>query len=108
MSNVRTLVSDALKDKNPALFRELQIRCKLKDFLAEKTAEIQDAIVSRTMEIAKWHGLTEATSPLDKAAMLKVAESLASEEVLAEMLEFPQDETSQPSPDATTHLAAAI
>lgn len=106
--NTIDLVRNALKDKNPALFRDLQMRGGLKDFLAERTQEIQDAIVSRTMEIAKGQGLTEATSPLDKAALLKVAESLASEEVLAEMLEFPQDETSQPSPDATTPLAAAI
>lgn len=108
MAQMTQTVRLALKDKNPALFKELQMRGGLNDFLSERTAEIQDAIVSRTMEIARWQGLTEATNPMDKAAMLKVAESLAVEEVLAEMLEFPQDETSPPSQGATTHLAATI
>lgn len=108
MSNVRTLVREALKNLQPTLFKQLSAAGTLDEFVATRADEINEAIVSRTMQIAQQQGLTETTSPLDKAAMLKVAESLASEEVLSEMLEFPPDETSPQKPDETTPLAMAI
>lgn len=110
MSNVLTLVREALKDKSPALFKELQMRGGLNDFLAEKVEEIQDAIHNREREIAQAQGYNRLlqTNPMEAAGVMKMASALAREEVLDEMLEFQPPETSQPRPAATTLSATPI
>lgn len=110
MSNVQTLVRDAIKDKMPDLFKELQMRGGLNEFVTEKAEEIQDAIHNREREIALAQGYNQLlqSDPMKAAGVMKMAGALAREEVFAEMLEFPQGETSQPRPDATTLSATPI
>lgn len=104
MTGLQTLVRDALKIKNPPLFRELQMRGGLNEFLAEKVEEIQDAIHNREREIAQAQGYNRLlrTNPMEAVGVMNMASALAREEVLDEMLEFLLPETSQPRPAATT------
>lgn len=90
-----SLVHNALKEQNPTLFSSLQHSGKLTEFVQNRADEIASAIVSRQMELAKFNGLTESTPPMERVGILNMAAGLAREEVLSEMLEFPQDETSR-------------
>lgn len=110
MSNIHTLVRDALKDKNPTLFRELQMRGGLNEFLAEKVEELQDEVHNRSREIALAQGYNNLlqTNPMEAVGVMNMALALAREEVFAELLEFPQDETSLQRPAATTLSATPI
>ena len=92
----------ALKDKNPALFKELSATGKLTAFVTDLAEQMADQIVTLTLEIAAQNGANRAGSFQEKVGILNQARSLATETVLAEMLEFPQDETSLQSQDATT------
>lgn len=110
MTSLQTLVRDALKDHNPTLFRELQMRGGLNDFLAEKAEEMQDAIHNREREIAlaqRYNQLLQ-TNPMEAAGVMKMAGALAREEVLAELLEFLPPETSPQRPAETTLSATPI
>jgi len=104
MSNVQALVRDALMDKNPYLFRVLQQHGDLNEFLAQRTEEIKDAIHNREREIALAQGYNELlqSDPMQAVSVMKMAGLMAREEVFAELLEFPQDETSPPRQGATT------
>lgn len=110
MTSTHNLVRDALKDKSPALFKELQMRGGLNDFLSEKAEEVQDAIHNREREIAQAQGYNQLllTDPMKAAGVMKMASALAREEVFAEMLEFLSLETSQQRPGATTLSAIPI
>lgn len=92
--NTLNLVKTALKEKNPALYRDLQSRGELAKFLTETADEIANRIVSMVQEMRranKWDSL----DPMTLARNLKAADATAREIVLAEMLEFPLDETSR-------------
>ena len=104
MNNTETMVLQALKDKAPDLHKQLQASGDLKAFLKERAEQIADSSMTLTQEIAKKHCRDKAKTLEEKAGILKMAESMANEKVLAEMLEFPQDETSPSSPAATTPL----
>ena len=81
----------ALKDKNPALFKELSASGELHQFVTERADEIQDEIATLTMELSA--KARKATSdPMEVAQILKGYDSMAREIVLADMLEFPQDD----------------
>ena len=101
------LVCKALKDKNPALHKQLADSGKLTEFVSNLAEQINEQIVTLAVEIANKNGMSRKPerSLLDKAGILKQAESLATEIVLAEMLDFPQDEASPQRPDETTPLA---
>jgi len=101
MSNTLNLVRAALKDKNPSLYQELSKAGSLSTFLEERTDEIQDQITSLMMEI-RAKGNWESLPLPELAANLKMAHAQATEIVLAEMLEFPQDETYPQSQGETT------
>ncbi len=102
--NTQSLVKAALKEKNPALFSSLQHSGKLNEFLDERTDEIKTAVHNRQLQIAKSQGMTESAPYLERVGILKMADALAREEVFAEMLEFPRDETSPSRPDEITPL----
>lgn len=104
MTGLHNLVRDALKDKNPTLFKDLQRTGGLNDFLAERTEAIQDFVHNREREIALAQGYSQLlqSDPMKAASVMKMASALAREEAFAEMLEFPPDETFPPRPAATT------
>ena len=97
----------ALKDKNPALFKELSATGELTAFAADLAEQINEQIVTLTLEMAEQNGANKAQSFQEKVGILNQARSLATETVLAEMLDFPQDQTFPQSPDATTLSATA-
>ena len=85
------LVKAALKDKNPALYKSLAASGELNQFVTERADEIQDEIATLTMELSA-KARKETSDPMEIAQLLKGYDSIAQETVLAEMLEFPQDD----------------
>lgn len=108
--NTVDLVRNALKEQNPALYSSLQHSGKLNEFLDERTEEIKDVVHNRGYEIARSQGYNKLleTDPIQAVGVMNMALALAREEVFAEMLEFPQDETSPSRPDETTPSAMPI
>ena len=102
--NTEKLVLAALKEKSPALHRQLAQSGKLQAFVKERSEEIADQRATLTMEIANRNGLQKA-DPMKAVGIMSQADSLATESVLSAMLEFPQDETSPQRPAETTPSA---
>lgn len=107
MDKTEKMVLAALKEKNPALHQQLADQGKLKAFLTDQADEISNQIVTLTMELAARQGHDRAKSLAEGAGILKACEASATETVLSEMLDFPQDETSRQRPDETTPSAMA-
>lgn len=91
--NTEKLVLAALKEKNPALHKELAQAGTLRAFVEERAEEISDAVGTLTMELAPKQGYKQAKSLPEAAGILKACEATAKEIVFAEMLEFPQDDS---------------
>lgn len=108
MDKMENLVLLALQEKNLALHQQLTDQGRLKAFVTDHADQINDQIVTLTMELAARQGRNKAKSLPEGAGILKACEATATEIVLAEMLEFPLDETSPPSQDETTPSAMAI
>ena len=108
MDNIEKTVLAALKEKAPTLHADLSATGKLRAFVANQAEEIDEQIVTLTMQMAPKMGHDKAKSLTEGAAILKACEATATEIVLAEMLQFPLDETSPQSPDSTTPSAMAI
>lgn len=108
MDRMETTVLRALKEKSPALHQQLTDQGKLKAFVTDQADEINDQIVTLTMQLAPKMGHNKAKSLPEAAGILKACEATATEMVLAEMLDFPLDETSPQRPDETTPSAMAI
>lgn len=102
------LVLTALKEKNPSLHKELQASGKLSEFVRDRADQIADASMTLTMEIARKNGRDKAKTMEEEAGILKMSQALADEKVLAELLEFPQDETSPSSQAETTNSDPTI
>ena len=93
-----SLVKAALKEKAPALLKSLQEAGKLNDYVSELASQISSETVRLTQEQRrreKW----DALGPMVCAGRMKMADALNQEIVLADLLEFPQDETSPAKPD---------
>jgi len=95
------LVKAALRDKNPALHKELSAKGELNRFAADLAEQISEQVTTLT-QADRIRGGWDKLGPMECAAKMKMASSLNREAVLAQMLEFPQDETSRPRADATT------
>lgn len=95
------LVKDALKAKAPSLHNALAAKGQLTQYVADLAEEISDQVVTLTQQDrarGKWDDL----GPVECAAKMRMASSLNRELVLAQMLEFPQDETSRQNQAETT------
>jgi hypothetical protein len=95
------LVKQAIKDKAPALHRQLSARGELNQYATDLAEEISSQVVTLTMA-QRVKGGWDKLGPLECAAKMRIASSLNRELVLAEMLELPSDETTPSSPDAAT------
>lgn len=98
---LQTTVELALKDKAPKLHAALKADGKLGQYVADLASQISSETVSLTQEQRarqKWDRL----GPLECAAKMRTAQVLNREAAMAHLLEFPQDETSPPSPAETT------
>ncbi len=82
----------APRPKNPALYLELQQAGKLNELIRERADEIRSEISTLTMEMSA-KDRAKTSDPMAVASLLKGHEAAAREIVLAEMLEFPQDES---------------
>lgn len=99
-----SLVKEALKDKAPALHKTLAAQGKLNEYVRDLADQINLAVGERSREIAAKQGYSKLmeTDPMKAVGVMNSAKQLAREEVHAQMLEFPQDETSRQSQDETT------
>jgi hypothetical protein len=85
-----TLVLTALKEKNPALHRQMQSAGTLNEFAQERAEAIKSEIVTMTQAQRikeKWDRL----GPMECAAKMKMADAINREIVHSEMLSFPQE-----------------
>ena len=108
-SLMETTILAALKEKAPALHQQMTEAGTLRAFVADQEEEINEQIATLGMKLAIKQGAfkTPELPLVEKAAILNRADKMATEIVLAEMLQFPLDETSPPSQDATTPSAMA-
>ena len=102
--NTEKLVMAALKEKAPALLQQLTQSGELRQFVMDQAEEITDQIGTLGMQIASKRGCFKPPfpDPMTKVGIMNMANSMATEIVLHEMLQFPQDETSPSSQDETT------
>ena len=99
-----TLVKDAIKEKAPALYRSLAASGQLNEYAQDLADQISSQVVTLTQAQRIKEGW-DKLGPVECAARMRMASSLNREAVLADLLEFPQDETSPPSPGETTPSA---
>lgn len=92
------MVKQALKDRNPALFRSLEKAGELHKFAVDLSDEINGTIVDKVQD-ARLKGKWDKLGPMECVRLMNAEKLMVSEAVHAEMLEFPQDETSPPSGD---------
>lgn len=102
MDKTEKMVLAAMKEKAPALHRQLANQGKLQSFLADQADQINDQISTLAVHLSSQRGMNQAKSLVEKAGIINTATLQATEIVLAEMLDFPQDETSPQKPDETT------
>ncbi len=97
MGMIQTVLA-ALKDKAPALHQQLTDKGELKAYAAGLAEQISSEAVDLTQKQRlreKWDKL----GPMECAAKMKMAHALNLETVMADLLEFPQDETSPQNRD---------
>lgn len=88
----------ALKDKAPQLHKELAAKGTLNRYVADLADQISEESVRLTQQDrAKGHW--DKLGTLECAAKMKMAHALNREVAMHDLLEFPQDATSQPKPD---------
>lgn len=107
MNATESMVLAALKDKAPHLHRELTDSGALDEFVKGKAEEISSLTTSLAHRMANQFGYGKTDDPMERARIMNGVLAQAREIVLAEQLEFPQDETSRPSPAATTDSPTA-
>ena len=107
MSILHKTVALALKEKAPALHKELAASGKLNSYLDNLTSQISSDSVDLTMQQRMSQGWDKLGS-LESARRMKTAHAMNREAVLADALEFPQDETSPPSQGETTDSATTM
>ncbi len=106
MSNMEEVVRLALKDKNPTLFKELSESGELAAFARERAEMIGRMTNDKANQIAVKFGIKDTDDPMEKARIKNGALPMAREIVLAEMLEFPPDETFRERPETTIDSGA--
>lgn len=98
---MHNLVKEALKHKAPALHKSLAASGQLNQYATDLAGQMQSEINSLTMEDrarGKWGQLPA----MEQVGKMNMAKAINRERVMAEMLEFPQDEISPQKPDAIT------
>ena len=88
----------AIKDKAPDLFKQLTDKGQLHQYAADLADQISTVTVDLTQAQRlkeKWDKL----GPMECAAKMKMAAALNKEIAMADLLEFPQDETSPQKQD---------
>jgi hypothetical protein len=93
--DMQSQVRAALKEKNPALFQQLTKAGILTAFVQDQAEEINDQIVTLMMQMASKQGCFKPPfmDPLKRVGIMNSADKMAREIVLAEMLNFPTDES---------------
>ena len=89
--NTHNLVREALKEKNLALFKELSATGQLSQFVTETADEIRQQITGGAMAMMFKQGWN-SLPPMERVQKMNAAQAMMREIVLAEMLEFPQDD----------------
>jgi len=90
-------VEKTIKEKAPKLYQQLQEKGTLRQHAMDLAEQINTETVRLVQEDRRknhWDKL----GPMDLAAKLKMSDALNQERVMADLLEFPQDETSPQKP----------
>ena len=99
MTILTQTIEQAMLDRSPALHAQLKMLGKLQAFLKETAREVNAQVVTAVQERRMREGWDKlGLTPLQMAGRLNSAQSEAMETVLDEVLQFPQDEISSPSP----------
>jgi hypothetical protein len=93
MDKTEKMVLAALTEKNPDLLQQLTRAGDLSEFVSTQAEEINQQIATLSAELATKQGAFKAKSFQEKVGILNTSDKMATEIVLAEMLEFPRDET---------------
>lgn len=101
------IVLQALKDKAPALHKDLAASGGLRAFVSGRAEEINSLTTSLAHRMANQAGYSKTDNPIERQRIMNGILPQAREIVLAEQLEFQQDETSRPSQAETTASAMA-
>lgn len=95
----------ALKERAPKLYAQMEKVGDLEKHVRDAVTQANDSVNERVTETflsRKGNRL----GPIEQAALMNAIKAELQEIELAQMLEFPPDETSPPSPGATTHSPA--
>ena len=103
MDKMETTVLLAMKETAPDLYRQLESQGKLATFLADYAAQIEDQIATLMVELANRQGKNQAATFQESVGIMNTACQQATEIVLSQMLEFPQEETSLSNPAETLY-----
>lgn len=93
---LHNLVKDLMKDKAPALHKEMAAKGTLTAFVREAAEEISSNVVTMTQALRareKWDKL----GPMESAKRIRAADLMHQEQALAQWAESLQAETSPPS-----------
>lgn len=101
---MHNLVMTALKERAPALHKSLDQKGEAGKYVEDLASQISDETVRLTQEQRQREGW-DKLGPMESAARMRAADAMNLEVALADLLEFPQDETSRPSQDETTNSA---
>lgn len=86
----RQMVLQAMKDRAPALHRQLGQAGTLDQFVATRADEIDQAIVDRVMSDRARRNLDDLP-PMELVREMNASRQAATETVLGQMLEFPSE-----------------
>lgn len=99
MSMLLQTIETAMQERAPALHQQLKDEGKLTAYLRQTADAVKAASVTGAMEMRKRQGWDKQGLTLtETAGRLAAAGSSAMEIALDEALQFPQQETSSPSP----------
>jgi hypothetical protein len=101
MTVLQKTIEAAMRDKAPRMYADLKASGRLMSTIRDLESQINEQVTTAVMEQRLREGW-DRLPLLENAARMKAAESLAREIALAEVLQFPPDETSNQSPAATT------
>ena len=93
--NLQKTIREALQEKNPNLFQQLQASGKLREFCLEREDEILEAVsnaMGENLAVRKAWSPKSGLTLIQKAAVANTQQAMIREQVLAAYLEFPQDE----------------
>jgi hypothetical protein len=92
----RQMIEQALKDKAPKTYRELNQAGKLKEFVANQEEQMMESYQRAWSEVTTETAMSKVSNPMERLQAQTMGESRVWEETLATFLEF-----ADPEPEMT-------